>query len=184
MNNPLFGHQVCRAGRPKGFSRLPAAVGRAVDWKGRFIMMKSNPDQLKRCLWFLSILLLLAAAPACLGMATAKPVKPAIEENVAERAPDSLAIDVVDFDWTYFNDGYHLKLSGTVRNNTGAPIQAVTLGCTLYDEVGRPVGRGESYLSPTYLPDGSEGSFEITIMPSRTKGIQHIRLVTRASVWK
>lgn len=147
-------------------------------------MKKLAAGQFKRFLVLFSLLLLLAAAPACLNMATTKPVKPAIEENTAERAPESLAIDVVDFEWAYFNDGYHLKLDGTVRNNTGAPIQAVTLGCTLYDEMGRPVGYGESYLAPTYLPEGAEGSFDITIMPSRTKGIQHIRLVTQASVWK
>ena len=139
---------------------------------------------MKRFFGFVFILLLVAAAPACLGMSTAKPVKPVIEEDVAERAPDSLAIDVVDFNWNYFNDGFHMKLNGTVRNNTGAPIQAVTLVCTLYDEEGRPVGHGESYLSPTYLPVEGEGDFDITIMPSRTKGIKHIRLVTRAKVWK
>ena len=147
--------------------------------------MKMFPStQLKRCLGLLPLLLLVLAATACLGMSTAKPVKPAIEENVSEREPDTLAVDVVDFDWNYFNDGYHLRLRGTVRNNSGAPVQAVTLKCQLYDEVGRPLGYSESYLSPTYLPDGGEGSFEITIMPSRTKGIQHVRLVTRAVVWK
>ena len=164
---------------------MTARRRRARAWKGRFVQMKkSAPSPLKRCLVLLALILLAVAAPACLGMSTGKPVKEPIEANVSEREPDSLAIDVVDFDWTYFNDGIHLRLSGKVRNNTGAPIQAVTLKCMMYDEIGRPVGQSESYLSPTYLPDGGEGSFEVTIMPSRTKGIQHIRLVTRAVVWK
>lgn len=147
-------------------------------------MKELTSEASKRLFALASLFLLLMAAPACLNMATTKPVQPAIEENVAERSPDSLAIDVVDFDWAYFNDGHHLRVVGSVRNNTGAPIQAVTLRCVLYDEMGRPIGHGESYLAPTYLPEGAEGSFEITIMPSRTKSIRHIRLVTTASVWK
>jgi len=158
---------------------------RAAAWKGRFVQMKKFPGTpLKRGLGLLSILLLVLAAPACLGMSTAKPVKPPIEENVAEREPDTLAVEVVDFSWNYINDGYHLRLSGTVRNNSGAPVQAVTLKCMLYDEVGRPLGYSESYLAPTYLPDGAEGTFEVTVMPSRTRGVEHVRLVTRAVVWK
>lgn len=146
-------------------------------------MKKFAADGLKRLIIVLAIFLPLLAA-GCFNVATSKPVKPSLEENTIEREPESMAVDVVDFGWNYFNDGYHLRVQGVARNNTGEPIQAVTIICLLYDEAGRPVGRGEAFLAPTYLADGAEGTFEIVTMPSRTKGIQYIRLVTRAYIRK
>ncbi|MDR2945688.1 MAG: FxLYD domain-containing protein [Candidatus Adiutrix sp.] len=131
----------------------------------------------------LPLAVMLVMMAGCLGgLPTTAPVKPVIDSDVALRVPETLALDVVNFTWAYLNGGGHMRFTGTVRNNTGAPVQAVTFSAVAYDEAGRPVGQGDSFLAPTYLPEGAEGSFEITVMPARTSGVQHIRLETRAWV--
>ncbi|MDR1922069.1 MAG: FxLYD domain-containing protein [Candidatus Adiutrix sp.] len=99
-----------------------------------------------------------------------------IDSDVSEMAPGGLEIMVMDFSWTYFNEGVHMRIAGTVRNNTGQPQQAVMLSAVLYDERGTPSAQGTSYVTPTYLPVGAQGRFEIVAMPARND-IKHARLV-------
>lgn len=120
------------------------------------------------------------AMAGCFYVPSSKPIMPPTDQNVSERAPDTLAIDVQDFDWIYFNDGLYIRLNGKVQNNSGAPIQAVTLIGAIFDEDGRPMGSAQSYIAPSYLVDGGSGTFEFVFSPARPRDIKHLRLVTRA----
>jgi hypothetical protein len=126
--------------------------------------------------------LLALAAGACAGPEYG--LKPAIKADVAELAPVSLKVEVLDFRWNYSADGQALSVSGRVRNNTGAAQRPVFLYALLFDETGRAVGLGEARVSPDLLP-GGEGGFHLTVKTSRPRSgrkgpIRHLRLLTNA----
>ncbi len=127
-------------------------------------------------------LLALLLIAGCFGAGRPANMMDPITADVAERTEEGLAVDVTGFTWAYFNGGSHLRVQGAARNNSGAPQQAVTLFAAVYDERGELVGRGRSFLAPTYLAPEAEGAFEFTLMPGRTKGIRNLRLVTSARV--
>lgn len=103
--------------------------------------------------------------------------------NVFETDPSGLTIDVVSLDWTYYNSGAHIRITGRVRNNSGQPQQAVTLYGQAFDEKGASILSGRSFITPTYLAPGAEGEFEFSgiIRPGMDK-IKFIRLKTQARV--
>jgi len=112
-------------------------------------------------------------------------LKPAIKADLAELAPVSLRVEVLDFNWNYAARGQTLAVSGRVRNNTGADQHPVFLYAMLFDEAGRAVGMGEARVRPDFLPRGGEGDFHLTVKTSRPssgrKGpIKHLRLLTNA----
>jgi len=84
--------------------------------------------------------------------------------NLAVRAPESLSIDVLEYTWTFFNFGRHLRITGRVRNNSDQAHQSVTLVLTLMDEKGGIVAKGQTLVFPAYLPPGGEGAFELVNM--------------------
>lgn len=107
----------------------------------------------------------------------------ALEADVAEIVPDSLAIEVVEFEWHYYNDKAMIKISGMVRNNTGQAQQAITLKSTAFDEKGEFIVSGDSFLDPTYLPDGAEAKFEFRgLVKPGMQDIKHVKLITRATM--
>jgi hypothetical protein len=123
------------------------------------------------------------AAGACAGPEYG--LKPAIKADVAELAPVSLKVEVLDFRWNYSAAGQALSVSGRVRNNTGAAQRPVFLYALLFDETGRAVGMGEARVSPDILPSGGEGGFHLTVKTSRPRSgrkgpIKHLRLLTNA----
>lgn len=128
------------------------------------------------------VLILLVFATFSVGCSLASPEatldKPFLTANEHKRVEGSLELEVVDFDWTYINDGAHLVVRGEVVNNSGKPQQALTLYASVYDEGGSPVGAGQSYLVPTYIPVGAQASFELTFMPRRTEGIKFLKIIT------
>ncbi len=97
---------------------------------------------------------------------------------VSERAAGSLGFDVLDYNWTYLNEGAHIRIKGRVRNSSGEAFQAVILQGLLYDQRGRLVARGASYIVPTYLKPGAVGEFEIVTAAARDSGVASTRLVT------
>ena len=112
-------------------------------------------------------------------------LKPAIKADVAELAPVSLKIEVLNFKWNYAASGQALAVSGRVRNNTGAVQQPVFLYAMLFDETGRAVGMGEARVRPDFLSSGGEGDFNLTVKTSRPRSgrkgpIKHLRLLTNA----
>ena len=145
-----------------------------------------KPGQTSAFRWVgLALLVMsLALTVGCFGRSrlAAKVQDAMLTENVAESDPEGLAVDVVDFEWAYYNNGSHIKAAGVVRNNTGQTQQAVTIIATLFDEKGEAVIQGRSFVTPTFLAPGAEGTFEVMGLPRRTKGIQFIRLHTRATV--
>lgn len=98
--------------------------------------------------------------------------------NIAERAPGSLEFDVMEYSWTYLNNGAHIRIRGTVRNTSAKTAQSVTLLGALYDQNGRLVASGTSYVAPTYLKPGAVGEFEITGVARRDSGVRNTRLVS------
>ncbi|UQZ91035.1 hypothetical protein C4J81_18150 [Deltaproteobacteria bacterium Smac51] len=114
----------------------------------------------------------------CLGKDMTAEIGPQVDMDVAERAPGSLDFDVIDYRWSYFNDGAHIRIKGTARNNSTAAYQSVTLQGVLYDQKGRLVAHGTSYLAPTYLKPGATGDFEIVGIAARRSGVTNTRLVT------
>jgi hypothetical protein len=112
-------------------------------------------------------------------------LKPPIKSDVAELAPVSLKVEVLDFRWNYAATGQALTVSGRVKNNTGAAQRPVFLYAMLFDETGRAVGLGEARVSPEFLPRGGEGDFSLTVKTSRPRSgrkgpIKYLRLLTNA----
>lgn len=136
-------------------------------------------------LWLALLVLSLALTAGCLGTRSklGQKIEAAmLTENVVEVDPESLAFEVVDFEWAYYNEGAHIRITGKLRNDTGRNQQAVSLYVIAYDEHGGLVTQGRSFVTPTFIPPGGEGDFQINGLPSRTKGIQFLRLVVSARV--
>ena len=134
-----------------------------------------------RRVWELAVVLALLAG-ACAGPEYG--LKPPITADVAELAPVSLKIEVLDFRWNYTAAGQALAVSGRVRNSTGIAQRPVFLYALLFDETGRAVGMGEARVSPDLVP-GGEGVFHLTVKTSRPRSgrkgpIRHLRLLTNA----
>ena len=131
----------------------------------------------------LAVVWLALAAGACAGPGYG--LKPPLKADLAELAPISLKVEVLDFRWNYSAAGQALSVSGRVRNNTGADQRPVFLYALLFDETGRAVGLGEARVRPDLLPAGGEGRFSLTVKTSRPsfgpKGpVKHLRLLTNA----
>ncbi len=130
---------------------------------------------MKQVKLILASLLLLALLPACgpsrLGY------KPPTDVDVAERAPVGQKFDVESFKWRYLNGG-RLEVTGTIKNNTGKAQSGLTIFAMMFDETGKAVAMGESFLSPTYVEAGKTAQFKIVAQTDRPKGIEHLRLLT------
>ena len=126
----------------------------------------------------LMVLGVLLGGCSLISSSAATPDVPPLSANEHKRIDGTLAFDVVDFNWVYKNDGSHMVVSGEVINNSDKPQQALTIFVEVYDEGGSYVGSGRSYLTPTYLPVGSKGSFEFTLLPIRTEGIKFLKIIT------
>jgi hypothetical protein len=100
--------------------------------------------------------------------------------DIAELSPDSLRLPVLNFSWSYLGGQAHIRVRGTVLNDTGGPIQGVRLSGVLYDQDGTPIVFGESFVIPSYLPDGARGEFEFVGLTRRESGVTHARLVVTA----
>ncbi|MDR1576695.1 MAG: FxLYD domain-containing protein [Deltaproteobacteria bacterium] len=103
------------------------------------------------------------------------------EDDTAELGPGSLKVEVVTYQWLMINGGTHIKVAGTVVNNTGKRLQSVTLNGVLHDQKGQPIAFGSSYVYPAYLSPGAEGTFEFVGLNKRERGLKNTRLVTTAS---
>lgn len=100
---------------------------------------------------------------------------------LAVRAPESLPIDVVEYTWTFFNSGRHIRITGQVRNNSDQAHQSVTLELALVDEKGGVVAKGQTLVFPAYLRPGAEGAFELVGMAlSAGRNLPAGRLLTTA----
>ncbi len=100
------------------------------------------------------------------------------EMDFAERAPGSLAVDVLDYNWAYVNNGAHIRIMGRALNSSGEPLQAVVLNAALYDDRGRLLAQGSSYITPTYLKPGAMGEFEFITAARREGRVARTRLET------
>jgi hypothetical protein len=106
---------------------------------------------------------------------------PPTEYDISETGPGSLPVDVLNYDWSYTNGNTHVRISGTVINNSDRSIHGVLLHATLYDQNGAPTAFGETYVTPTYLEPGQLGAFEFMATVKRSSGMKATRLVTVAS---
>jgi hypothetical protein len=110
-----------------------------------------------------------------------QPASPTHTGNWAVRSPESLPLDVVEYTWTFFNYGRHIRLAGRVRNNSDQVHQSVTLELTLTDEKGEVVTQGQTHVFPAYLQPGGEGAFElVSLVSSAGRNLPDGRLVTTA----
>ena len=128
----------------------------------------------------LAVLLMLAAAGCPFGVTVPGERQAPITEDVFETGPGSILVECTGYDWEYVSSGTHVIIRGTVVNNTGKPVQGVTLQALLHDQDGRPMAFGETYVAPTYLPAGGTGSFEFVALAKRSRGVTATRLVTVA----
>ncbi|MDR0548587.1 MAG: FxLYD domain-containing protein [Deltaproteobacteria bacterium] len=103
------------------------------------------------------------------------------DEDIAELGPGSLKVEVAAYQWILINGGVHVRVLGTVVNNTGQSLQSVTLNGVLHDQNGSPIAFGSSYVYPAYLAPGAQGTFEFVGLNKRERGLKHTRLVTTAS---
>ncbi|MDR1038392.1 MAG: FxLYD domain-containing protein [Deltaproteobacteria bacterium] len=103
--------------------------------------------------------------------------------DIAELGTGSLNTPVIDYKWVYNSSNTHIRISGTIMNDTEAPLQGITVQGTLYDQDGNPLAYGTSYLNTSYLQPGGRGDFEFMALAKRERGVTTTRLVvvTRAS---
>lgn len=133
--------------------------------------------KLPRLLTFFVLLLALGLA-ACGRVNTA--YRAPIDEDVIEKATNSLDFDVQEFKWAYLRDGRGLKVTGTIKNNTGQAQRAV-IYALMFDEKGLGTAMGEARVNPPVLPPGAVGSFTIVAATNRTQASEpllHLRLLT------
>ncbi|MDR3155146.1 MAG: FxLYD domain-containing protein [Deltaproteobacteria bacterium] len=128
-----------------------------------------------------------AAALALAGCAMtldspAERMPPPTQFDLAEIAPGNLQIPVTGYTWNYLAGNTHVRVQGTVFNDTGAPVQGVRLTAALYDQNGSHVASGSSYVTPTYLAAGGKGQFEFTGMAKKESGVTHTRLIVSYQV--
>jgi hypothetical protein len=123
--------------------------------------------------------LALALTSACLS--GRRPDMQSHTSHWAVRAPGSLAIDVVEYTWSFINFGRHIRITGLARNNSNQAYQSVTLGLVLMDERGEAVLQGQALVFPAYLQPGAEGRFELVGMTaSKGRNLPGGRLVVTA----
>jgi hypothetical protein len=102
---------------------------------------------------------------------------PPTEIDISELGPGSLQTPVVDFTWAYTPGNSHIQVAGTIINESGRPLQGILLTGVLYDQTGNPIAYGTSFVTPTYLPPGEKGTFSLTALVKREKGVTHTRLI-------
>jgi hypothetical protein len=100
--------------------------------------------------------------------------------DISEMGPGSMKLEVINYRWSYLPGQKHVSISGTVVNNTGAPVNGAMISATLYDQNGTPVAYGDSYVRPTYLKEGASGSFDFMTSIIKPRGITATRLITVA----
>lgn len=130
----------------------------------------------------IALALVLALGAACIKHPPRYETPPDLGADKFEAAENSLPVVVTDLQWNLVHGGSHLRAGGTVRNIGDQAYQSVTLYALFRDESGEVLGQGSSFVTPTYLPPGREGSFEITIMMTRQKTVKHLHLVSNAQV--
>ncbi|MDR1314482.1 MAG: hypothetical protein LBQ12_12530, partial [Deltaproteobacteria bacterium] len=79
---------------------------------------------------------------------------PPTDFDIAELAPGSLNTPVTDYSWSYTPGNTHVRVRGTVFNDTGKPLQSVMVMAVLHDQKGDPIAYGQSYLNTSYLSPG------------------------------
>lgn len=135
-----------------------------------------------RLLLSAAVVLALALSAACIKHEPRYESPPDLTADLFEAAENSLPVVVTALKWAPVHGGSHLRASGTVRNIGQTAYQSVTLNGLFLDESGNSLGQGSSFIIPTYLPPGQEGTFEITILMARQKPIKHLHLISNAQV--
>jgi hypothetical protein len=102
---------------------------------------------------------------------------PSTDFDISELAPGSLQTPVIDYNWSYSPGNTHIRVTGTVFNDTGGPVQGVILTAVLHDQTGAPIAYGQSYVSPTYLPVEGKGTFDFMALVKKESGVTATRLV-------
>lgn len=123
-------------------------------------------------------LILLTAA--CIKHPPRYETEPDLTADRFESADNSLPVMVTSLNWNLTGSGVHLRASGTVRNVGQEVYQSVTLHGLFMDEKGDTLGKASSFVTPSYLPPGKEGTFEMTIMLTRQKTVKHLHLISTA----
>ena len=130
----------------------------------------------------LSLGLAMALTAACIKSPPSYETAPDLTADIFEAAENSLPIVVTDLKWSVILNGSHLRANGLVRNIGQRDYQSVTLYAEFLDERGKSLGRGSTFITPSYLPPGKEGAFEITIMMTPGTTVKNIRLISNAQV--
>lgn len=131
-----------------------------------------------RLLFLVVSVLALTGCPQLLSVPGSK--MPPTEYDISETGPNSLPVEVLSYHWEYTNGNTHVRISGTVINNSDQNIHGVSLLATLYDQNGSPTAFGETYVTPTFLKPGAIGSFDFVATIKRASGLKATRLVTVA----
>jgi|GEM_PF-2084794 len=140
--------------------------------------MNSRQSRLLPRLFLVSALMLvLAACAPRINTAYRAP----IDADTIERATNSLAFDVQDFQWSYMRDGRGLKVVGLIKNNTGEIQRRAVVYALVFDEQGLGTAMGEAQVKPTVLKPGAVGKFTLVAATNRPKDgepLRHLRLLT------
>ena len=103
----------------------------------------------------------------------------------AARLAEQAARAVAPVEAQVFQDEVRLKgadavVSGTVRNNSGAPLEALTVEIALKARASQSVARQTVQVSPSSLQPGEEGHYSLQVPSSDWSGAQIVRLHSAA----
>lgn len=144
-----------------------------------FLKKELNPRIL---ILLVTLASLIMVTSSCRNFRTPGNLAPPTDMDITEMSPQSLKIPVIDYSWTYLAGNNHIQIQGTVLNGEERPVQGVIIAIHLYDQDGRPIAYGDTYVSPSYLVPGAKGTFSLMAMVSRQKGVTHTRLISNAQV--
>lgn len=146
--------------------------------------MRITSDRRFHPIWRLGVLAVLVPlvflTAACIKHPPRYESPPDLTADRFESDDNSLPVMVTALNWNLSNNGVNLRASGTVRNVGQEVYQSITLHGLFMDETGDTLGKASSFVNPSYLPPGKEGTFEMTIMLTTKRKIKHLHLITNA----
>ena len=118
--------------------------------------------RIKTSITFKALLLVVALVvlPACWPETRSGDIVYEHDSAVLDDQGRGLKLEVVSFNWRYLEPTDQLKITGTAVNKTGQALQGVRILAEVFDQFDKPLGKGETYLVPTYLAAGAEANFD------------------------
>ncbi|MEW6262959.1 MAG: hypothetical protein AB1641_07760 [Thermodesulfobacteriota bacterium] len=96
------------------------------------------------------------------------------DSAVRDETSPGLNFKMLNFEWRYLAPTEQIQVIGFAQNMTPDSVQGCRLIASGYDQFNSPLGTAEVFLTPTYIPPGQKGRFEMFFQ--RGEWVKAIRL--------